>query len=47
MFALKAEVDKVNINKLVSVPTSLTNFKRKVDDLYVNQLRTVLIDLEK
>ena len=31
--ALKAEVDKLGINKLVSVTTSLNNLKTKVDDL--------------
>ena len=30
---LKAEVDKQEINKLINVPTSLNNLKRKVDDL--------------
>ena len=30
--ALKAEVDKLDINKLVNVPTSLNNLKTKVDD---------------
>ena len=31
--ASKTELDKLEINKLVNVPTSLNNFKRKVDDL--------------
>ena len=31
--ALKAEVDKLDINKLVNVPTSSNNLKPKVDDL--------------
>ena len=30
--ALKGEVDKLDINKLVKVPTSLNNLKTKVDD---------------
>ena len=30
---LKAEVDKLDINKLVNVPTTLNNLKAKVDDL--------------
>ena len=30
--ALKAEVDKLDINKFVNVPTSLNNLKTKVDD---------------
>ena len=36
--ALKAEVDKRNINKLANVPTSLNNLKTKVDDLDVGKL---------
>ena len=31
--ALKAEVDKLDINKLVNVPTNLNNLETKVDDL--------------
>ena len=31
--ALKAEVDKLDLNKLVNVPTSSNNLKPKVDDL--------------
>ena len=38
---LKAEVDKLDFNKLVNVPTSLNNLKTKVDDLDVGKLRTV------
>ena len=30
---LKAEVDKQEINKLINVPTSLNNLKRKIDYL--------------
>ena len=45
--ALKAEVDKLGINKLVNVPTSLNNLKIKVDDLDVGQSRTVPIDMKK
>ena len=33
LIALKAGVDKLDINKLVNVPSSLNNFKTKVDDL--------------
>ena len=43
--ALKAEVDKLDINKLVNVPTSLNNLKTKVDDLDAVKLKTVPIDL--
>ena len=45
--ALKAEVDKLEINKLVNVSTSLNNLKTKVDDLNVGKLKSVPIDLKK
>ena len=45
--ALKAEFDKLNINKLVNVPTSLNNLERKVDDLDVGKLKTVPGDFKK
>ena len=45
--ALKAEVDKLGINKLVNVPTSLNNLKTKVDDLDVGKLKAVTTDLKK
>ena len=38
--ALKPDVDKLYINKLGNVPTSLNNFKTKVDDLNVGKLKT-------
>ena len=42
---LKAEVDKLDINKLTNVPTSLNNLKIKVGDLDVGKLKTVPADL--
>ena len=45
--ALKAEVDKLGINKLVNVSTSLNNLKAKVAGLDVDKLKTVPVDLEK
>ena len=45
--ALKAEVDELDINKLVNVPTSLNNLQTKVDDLDVGKLKTVPVDLKK
>ena len=45
--ALKAEVDKLDIAKLVNIPTGLNNLKTKVDDLDVGKLKTVPIDLKK
>ena len=44
---MKAEADKLNINKLVNVPTSLNNLKAKVDDLDVGKLKTMPVDLKK
>ena len=44
---MKAQVDKLNIAKLVNVPTSLNNLKTKVDDIEDGELKTVLIDLKK
>ena len=45
--ALKAEVDKLDINKFVNVPTSLNNLKTKVNDLDVGKSKTVPVDLKK
>ena len=44
---MKAEDDKLDINKLVNIPTSLNNLKTKIDDLDVGKLKTVPIDLKK
>ena len=44
---MKAEIDKLDINKLVNVPNSLNNLKTKVDDLDVGKLKTVPIDFKK
>ena len=45
--ALKVEVDKLDINKLINVLTSLNNLKTKVDDLDVGKLKTAPEDLKK
>ena len=45
--AIKNEVDKLNIIKLVNVPTCVNNLKTKVDDLDVGELKTVPIDFKK
>ena len=45
--ALKAEVDKLDFNKLVNVLTGLSNLKIKIDDLDVDKLKTLAIDLKK
>ena len=44
---MKAEVDKLDINKLTNVRTSLNNVKEKVDDLDVGNLNTFPVGLEK
>ena len=41
------EIDKLNINNLLNVPTGFNNLKRRVDDLDVDKLKIVPIDLEK
>ena len=45
--ALKAEVDKLDINKLVNVPSILNNLETKVDNLNAGQSKTVPRDLKK
>ena len=45
--ALKAEVEKLDVNKFVNGPTSLNNLKTKVDDLDVDKLKTVSVELKK
>ena len=44
--ALKVEVDKLDINKLVNVSTSLNKLKTKLADLYAGKLKTVHVDLK-
>ena len=44
---MKFEVNKLDINILTNVPTSLDNLKAKVDDLGVRKLKTVPVDLKK
>ena len=44
---MKTEVDKLNINKLVHIATSLKNLNTKVDDLDVGKLKTAPVDLKK
>ena len=45
--ALKVEVGKLDINKLVNVPTTLNNLKTKVDESDIGELKTVSVDLRK
>ena len=44
---MKAEVDKLDINELVNVLTSLNNLKTKVDDLNTGKSKNVPIVLKK
>ena len=45
--ALKAKVDKLNIDKLTNVPTSSYSLKTKVDGLDIGKLKTPPVDFEK
>ena len=45
VIALKAQVDKLDIDKLVNVATSLFNLKTKVNDLNVGKLKKFLYKL--
>ena len=47
LVSLKAEVDKLDINKLRSVRTNLSNLKSKVDKLDIEELETTPGDLSK
>ena len=43
---MKAAVDKLDMNKLANVPTSLNSSKTKLDDLDVYKLKPVPVDLQ-
>ena len=43
---MKAEADKLDVNKLVNVPTSPNILETKVDDLDVGKFKTVPVDLK-
>ena len=45
--ALKAKVEKLDINGLVKVPTGLNDLQTKVDNLDVGKLKTASADLKK
>ena len=44
---MKAQIDKLGINKLVNVPTSLNRMKTKVDGLDNHKLKTVPVHLKQ
>ena len=41
------KVDKLDLNKLVNVPTSLDNLKTKVDELDVRKLKIIPMNFKK
>ena len=45
--SLKTEVDKLDIDKLKSLPNNLSNLKNKVDKLDIDKLVPVPVDLSK
>ena len=45
--SLKTEVDKLDIDKLKSLPNNLSNLKSKVDKLDIDKLAPVSVDLSK
>ena len=47
IIVLKAEVDKPDIKKHVSISTSFNTFETKVDDLDVCKWKTVPVDFQK
>ena len=47
LVSLKAEVNKLKIDKLKNVPTNLSNLKSKVEKLDLNKLVPVPVDLSK
>ena len=44
---MKADADKLDINKLLNVPGGLNNWKTKYDDLDVYKFKTVPVDVKQ
>ena len=44
---MKGEFDKLDINTLTNVGTSVNNLKAKVDDLNAGKLKSLPVDLKK
>ena len=44
---MKADLDKLNIDKFINVPTSLNNLKTKINGLDAGKLKTNPVDLKK
>ena len=47
LVSLKAEVDKIDVDKLKTVPDDLNNLKSKVDKLDIGKLAPAPVDLSK
>ena len=47
LVSLKAEVDKLDIDQVKSVPTKLSNLKSKIDKLDIVKIETAPVDLSK
>ena len=47
LVSLKAEVEKLDIDKLKNAPTNLSNLKSKVDKLDIGKLEATPVDLSK
>ena len=47
LVSLKAEYEKLDIDKLKSVPTNLCNLKSNIDKLVIRNLETTPVDLSK
>ena len=45
--SLKSDVDKLDIDKLKNLPSSLRNLKSKIDKLDIDKVVPVLVDLSK
>ena len=43
----KLKLRKLEVDKLVNIPTSLNNLQTKVDDFDVDNLKTIPVDLNK
>ena len=44
---VKAEVGKLDVNRLSNIPNSLNNLETRADYLDVGKLKTVSVDLKK
>ena len=44
---MNAEIDNLEFNKLVNIPTCSSNLKTNVDDIDIYNLRTVPVNLKK